>query len=115
MLLIIIGLLAILNGLEENLDQTTSEKKARLILNKVEYNVVSLCYYSKVYDANLTEFVSLPKNINGHQYELFGNGTHIKLVVSDKILTRKLNVSGIYTSGRIMKIECNGTVAKISN
>ncbi len=115
MLLITLGVISLLGEVSSMVDHTTMKKKANLIMNKVEYNVVSLCYYSKKYKTELTEFVNLPQKINEHQYEIIGNGTHVKLIVSDYVLIREINATGYYHSGTLMKVTCNGTTAKISN
>lgn len=114
MLLITIGLISLLVGISQNLDKQTTQKKAELILNKVEYNIIAFCFYSKLYNTTIVEFVNLPNSINGHQYEIIGNGTLLRFISGDVIISREANATGYFSSGRSMKITCN-SVATISN
>ncbi len=115
MLLITIGVLTLLFNISDEVDMTTSTKKANLILNKLEYNTLSLCYYSKKYNSSVNENLIMPKAINGHQYEIVGNGTSVKLISNGLIISRDLNVTGNYYSGRPVKIVCDKNSARISN
>ena len=112
MLFILSGVFAIFSAIDLKVDRYTTEKKMDLILNKIEYQSLELCYESQLYNSTVGRWVYLPSSINFHKYGIMGNGTSIRIICNGMSLSRNLNATGsAYGNG--IRITCENNKIKI--